>query len=66
MSDCSECGDLTKEVEKLRVMLANALIQIKDMFYDIQKLEDENLLLRDSLVRASEMSREIRSMMEGK
>ena len=66
MSDCSECGDLTKEVENLRVMLANALIQIKDMFYDIQKLEDENLLLRDSLVRASEMSREIRSMMEGK
>lgn len=66
MSECQKCKKITEDAKSWSVILVNALAQIDEMYSEIAALKDENLVLKDSLVRSARISAEIRSMMEGK
>lgn len=66
MSECQKCKKIAEDAKSWSVILVNALAQIEEMYSEIAALKDENLVLKDSLVRSARISAEIRSMMEGK
>lgn len=64
--DSGMIAKLEAELKALRLVLLNSLEQIDKMYTEIDKLKEENLMLRYSAMHNAVISNEIRGMLEDK
>lgn len=62
--DSGMIAKLEAELKALRLVLLNSLEQIDKMYTEIDKLKEENLMLRYSAMHNAVISNEIRGMLE--